>query len=177
MSLHKQQLTVPTELESSLFFKENSVSIDLNEWKEWKEISSFAAFPYDCVFYSGIEGYHPWDDYEKHISYLLSEWKKINEECQMLFSERKTKQALEPMKEGIALFLTFLYWIHDEPVQLKGWEEQVKKLSIQPVNLVERLTFIIQRPALYHSYIQLSELFRELEKHYAKSRIKKSPRR
>ena len=176
MSLNKQ-LPVPTELESSLFFKENSISIEQNEWKEWRELSSFVSLSIRFCLLSGIVGYHPWDDCDNHASYLLSEWKKINEECQKLFSERKTKQALKPMKEGIALFFTFLFWIHNQPVQLKGWEEQVKKLSIQPVNLVERLTFIIQRPALYHSYIQLSELFRELEKHYVKSRIKKSPRR
>lgn len=175
MSLY-EQLPVPIELTSTLFFKENTVAINQNEWKEWKELSSFTAFPYDFVYYHGIEGYHPWNESEKHVSHLLSEWKKIDVQCQKLFSERKTKQALDPMKEGIALFFTFLFWIHNQPVQLKEWEEKVKQLPVQPVNLVERLTFIIQRPALYHSYIQLSELFREQEKHYVKSRIKKSPR-
>lgn len=169
------QLKVPTELKCTLFFSEESVSIDLDEMKVWKELSSFTAFLYDFIFFHGIEGYHPWEHAEKHVSFLLTEWKKNDVKCQKLFSERKTKQALEPMKEGIALFLTLIFWIHKQPVQLKAWEQKVNMLSIKPVNLVERLKFIVQRPALYHSFIQLSEMFRELEKHYMKSIIKKSP--
>ncbi len=175
MSLH-MQLIVPAELKDPLFFSGESVNIDQNELQDWKELSSFVTFPYDVAFYHGIEVYHPWEHTEKHLSALLAEWKKIDVECQKHFSERKTKKALEPMTEGIALFFTLLFWIHNQPVQLKGWEDKVIQLTIKPVNLVERLTFIVQRPSLYHSFIQLSELFRELEKHYVKSLIKKSPR-
>lgn len=169
------KLHVPLELKSILFFPEESISIDYHKMKEWNELSSFTIFPYDFAFYHGMEVYHPWEHVEKHMSFLFTEWKKIEVECQQLFSERKTKQALEPMKEGIALFFTLVFWIHKLPVQLKEWESKVNKLPIKPVNLVERLTFIVQRPALYHSFIQLSELFRELEKHYVSSIIKKSP--
>ena len=170
------QLIVPSELRFALFFSEESVRINQNEVKVWNEASSCTTFPYDFVYFHGIEAYHPWEYAEKHVPFLLNEWKKIDVECQNLFSERKTKQALEPMKEGIALFFTLIFWIHSQPVQLKDWEHIVNQLAIKPVNLVERLSFIVQRPALYHSFIQLSELFRELEKHYVKSMIKKSPR-
>ena len=170
------QLPVPSELKLSLFFSEESVKINQNEVKVWNEARSFTTFPYDFAFFNGIEAYHPWEHAEKHVPFLLNEWKKMNVTCQNLFSERKTKQTLAPMTEGIALFFTMIFWIHNQPVQLKDWEHILNRLAIKPVNLIERLSFIVQRPALYHSFIQLSELFHELEKHYVKSRIKKSPR-
>ncbi|URM34318.1 hypothetical protein LLY41_07950 [Cytobacillus firmus] len=36
------------------------------------------------------------------------------------------------------------------------------------MNIKERLDFIFARPALYHSYIQLSGLIAEMEKQYMK---------
>lgn len=171
MSSHVQ-LSVPTPLQCTLFFAGESVTRTVYDYKEWQEVSSFTLFPYDFAYFHGLDGYHPWEHIEKHMSFLLNEWKKIDTDCQKLFSERKAKQALKPMKEGIALFFTLMFWIHHQPVQLHDWEQKVKEFPIKPVNLVERLTFIVERPTLYHSFIQLGELFHELEKHYAKSMIK-----
>lgn len=168
------QLPVPPELKFALFFSEQSVNMDINEMKEWKKPNTYTVFPYDFAYYQGMEAYQPWKYAEKHTAYLLSEWKEIESKCQNLFSERKTKLTLEPMKEGIALFFTFIYWIHNRPVELSEWKQTVNELSIKPVNLIERLAFIVQRPGIYHSFVQLSELFRELEKHYVKSMIKKT---
>ncbi len=170
------QLHVPAELKFALFFSEQSVMIDVNELKAWKKPYTFTQFPYDFAFFQGIEAYQPWAYAEKHVSVLLTEWKAIELECQTLFSERKAKMTLEPMKEGLSLFFTLIYWIHKKPVELAEWEGKVNELPIKPVNVVERLAFIVRRPTLYHSFIQLSELFHELEKHYVKSTIKKSPR-
>lgn len=169
------QLNVPTELKCTLFFSDESVCINQETIKVWKELSLFSEFPYEFSFFHGIDVYHPWEHVEKHAVFLLAEWKKIKVACQNLFSERKAKQALEPMKEGIALFFTTIFWMNNQPVQLMEWEQKVDEFRIKPVNLVERLTFIVQRPAFYHSFIQLSELFRELEKNYVTNIIKKSP--
>ena len=88
--------------------------------KEWKEPEFVYIFPYDFAFYHGIEVYHPWEHSEKHVSFLFNEWKKIEIECQQLFSERKTKQALEPMKEGIALFFTYDFLDSQTTCSVKG---------------------------------------------------------
>lgn len=170
------EITIPSELKYFLFFSENSISIDKDKVKEWMKPSAFTNFPYELAFFRGIEAYRPWLYAEKHIPELLRHWKSIDGECEKLFSNRKTKLTLEPMKEGIALFFVMLYWIHNKPVMLQDWDHIVAELSIKPVNLVERLTFIIQRPTTYHAFVQLNELFLELEKHYAKSKIKKTTR-
>ena len=48
------------------------------------------------------------------------------------------------------------------------------KLKVQPVNFMERYSFIIKKPSNYHSYIQLAQLYIEIEKLYVKM-ITKSP--
>ena len=50
---------------------------------------------------------------------------------------------------------------------------QLTLLEMKPVNLEERLGFIISRPTLFHSYRQLTELMVEQEKLYAKKNIVK----
>ena len=50
------------------------------------------------------------------------------------------------------------------------------KLKVQPVNFMERYSFIIKKPSNYHSYIQLAQLYIEIEKLYVKKMItKRSP--
>ena len=43
------------------------------------------------------------------------------------------------------------------------------KLKVQPVNFMERYSFIIKKPSNYHSYIQLAQLYIEIEKLYVKN--------
>ncbi len=47
------------------------------------------------------------------------------------------------------------------------------KLKVQPVNFMERYSFIIKKPSNYHSYIQLAQLYIEIEKLYVKKMITK----
>lgn len=168
------EIRIPPELQNSLFFAEESISIDMDKIKEWTEPSTFTHFFYELVFYQRIDAYKPWMQSKTHISGLFKKWEEIKRECEALFSKRKAKETRKPMKEGIALFLTILFWTHHKPVLLKDWNHAVKELKIKPVNLVERFNFIIQRPSVFHSYIQLSELFLELEKQYEKSKVQKN---
>ena len=47
----------------------------------------------------------------------------------------------------------------------------IKDCKIKPVNVEERLGFIVSRPKLFHSYKQLAELFAEQEKQFAKQTV------
>ena len=44
-------------------------------------------------------------------------------------------------------------------------------LKIKPINIRERLDYIIQNPNKFHSFIQLSELFVEMEKLFRKQQV------
>jgi hypothetical protein len=109
---------------------------------------------------------------EEAISLLLADWNHVNAELEILYRNRDQKNTIHGMKKGIGLFIQFLFWVNEKAINLKDFEP-LESLDIKPVNLDERLGFIIRRPSLYHSYRQLSELMIEQEKLYAKKNIVK----
>ena len=106
------------------------------------------------------------------IPFLLAEWNTLKTELETLYRNRDQQTTLQGMKKGIGLFIHFLYWSNDRQVKLKELEP-LGSLEMKPVNLEERLGFIIRRPNLFHSYRQLSELVTEQEKLLAKKNIVK----
>ena len=106
------------------------------------------------------------------ISHLLVEWGLVKGELEVLYRNREQKTTHQGMKKGIGLFILFLYLSNDSQVDHKELEP-IDLLEMKPVNLEERLGFIISRPTLFHSYRQLTELIVEQEKLYAKKNIVK----
>jgi hypothetical protein len=106
------------------------------------------------------------------ISFLLAEWNILKTELETLYRNRDQQTTLQGMKKGIGLFIHFLYWSNDRQVKLNELEP-LGSIEMKPVNLDERLGFIIRRPNLFHSYRQLSELMTEQEKLLAKKNIVK----
>lgn len=152
---------IPKELKHPFFFKgNNEISI--------KENSPFEEnFIFEVFFYNGIEAAKPWLDSNMAIDSLLERWLIIKESLQALHHDREQKGVLDCMEKGIGLFLQFLFWSNDQPVQLMD-SIPYDRLQVKPVNLRERLEFIILKPKLHHSFIQLSELIEEQKKHFGK---------
>jgi len=73
----------------------------------------------------------------------------------------KTDQS---MIKGISLLFLMLFWVNRRPVNVAEWKGRLPELEIKPLNVEERLSFIIKKPGAYFSYIQLEELFIELNK-------------
>jgi hypothetical protein len=112
------------------------------------------------------------DDPHEAIKQLLIEWGAVKNQLEILYKNRDQKNTLEGMEKGISLFIQFLYWSNDR--QIIGKESiPVEDLEIKPVNVEERLKFIISRPNLFHSYRQLGELMIEQQKLYAKKIVLK----
>lgn len=104
----------------------------------------------------------------KEIEALLIDWPKVKEEIRYSFEKRDKKAAVPLMEKGISLFIKFLYWsngLGESPAK----EIRYEGLQIKPVNCEERLQFIMTRPNLHHSYMQLCELMSEQEKGYRKA--------
>lgn len=110
----------------------------------------------------------PWESPEESIASLLEKWSSLNEELHVLFEKRAQKEAAPVMEKGIDLFIEFLHWSNERPVESTS-EIDFAGLKIKPVNIAERLNFIIARPTLFQSYMQLAELFIEQEKGYKKA--------
>jgi hypothetical protein len=104
------------------------------------------------------------DNYDNRISLLIENWLELKKELTELFEKRDRKNALEPMKKGIEIFLHFLLWCNE--IESFDNEETIGNLKWKPVNVTERLSFIKTRPDLYHSFIQLTELMTEQEKQF-----------
>jgi hypothetical protein len=109
---------------------------------------------------------------DENISYVLEKWDGIRSELETFYRNRDQKSTLHLMKKGIGYFVKFLYWSNDRQVDSKE-PTPLNQFEIKPVNLEERLTYILQRPNLFHSYRQLTELFTEQEKLFAKKNIVK----
>lgn len=101
------------------------------------------------------------------VERVLSDWGECKEKLQVHFKNRDSQKALPLMERAIDLFEQFLIKSNSLNPDLYC----IKDCEIKPVNVEERLDFIVSRPKLFHSYKQLAELFAEQEKQFAKHTV------
>ncbi|MFE8695696.1 YpoC family protein [Cytobacillus sp. FJAT-53684] len=158
-------LSIPVELIHPFFFSTNDhLTLDKDDRQN---LNPKVPFLYEAAFFSKIDALKPWQMHEQCIPLLINEWSTEKVNLEKLFTIRDYKNTLAPMKKGIGLFLQFVYWANDNPVNFQK-PFTSEDLKVQPVNMGERIGFIIQRPTLYHSFAQLNELMIEMEKQYVK---------
>lgn len=165
---------IPKEMESSLFFSEDEAELSPSLLQEWPIPPGVPLFPCELLFWNGLDGYRPWENSALPIEELFLKWEGIRAGAGALFGKREAREAEALMKEGLSIYLSILFWMHNEPVCLRDWKDKLAGFSYTPVNLEERLNFVFSRPSLYHSYVQLGVLFMELKKQYYKMKIKKT---
>lgn len=106
---------------------------------------------------------------ERHIDEVFKEWYSEKDAIAKFFRDRNKQAALEPMKKHIANFLEVLFEINNQQFNNNDRVlEVLDQLENKPINSKERLAFLIENPNHHHSFIQLSQLFEELEKQYRK---------
>jgi hypothetical protein len=108
------------------------------------------------------------DTDERTISQLLKRWKEIKGLLAVNFENRESDKILIPMEEGIEIFMNLLFLTNNN--EWNKDETAIIELQWKPVNVMERILFINKRPTLFHSFIQLSELFTEQEKQFNKKK-------
>lgn len=115
----------------------------------------------------------PWEEKNQYIPILIENWREVEPSIIELFKARDRKQALLPMKKMILTFIAMQFWTNSKPVPgLLKISDKVKELTVKPVNVEERLEFILSSPNQYHAFTQLKTLFTELEKKYAVLKLK-----
>ncbi|MBM4762089.1 YpoC family protein [Bacillus sp. B15-48] len=161
--MNRNTIPIHKKLKNPHYLSEEEI-----EWME--EYSSHfqlqKPFIHEIGFYAGLPGIKPWEESEKVIPILLTEWRNVRKELEELFARRDCKRISAKMKQGICLILQFLFWTNKVPVQFPL--DDVKHFKVKPMNFLDRLEFILSKPTLYHSFVQLNELMIEQEKHYAK---------
>ncbi|GKU80975.1 YpoC family protein [Niallia sp. NCCP-28] len=134
-------------------------------------IESFQAnlpFIHEGAYTKGLNGFIPWkkEHIKSSVSILIDQWKLLKVEIAQYIAAQKKEQIYKGMAHGICCFLECLYWLNDLPVTFK--EGLISRnIKIMPINVEERLYFILSRVTGYHSFKQLEELFKELEKQFA----------
>ncbi len=128
-------------------------------------------FLYETAFMNGQKALKPWENPSYYLPQVLQEWEKLKAELHEKYTAREKNSVPEMMKTGIAFFYELLFWCNHKPVDLN--KDQLTDLMIKPINTAERLAFITSRAANYHSYVQLGELFIELQKIFSKEQVKK----
>jgi hypothetical protein len=166
MSDKMKNLLIPLELFHPFFFSEKEISLDLKQ--STSEIGE--NFYYELLFYNGIESKRPWTCPEQFLPLILDKWGELKTVIEETHRQRKKNGINETMRKGVGLFLQYLYWSNGIPVCLKELPDFID-VKIKPVNAKERAGFIMARPGLFHSYVQLCELIIEQEKLFAKNNI------
>lgn len=109
------------------------------------------------------------------IQKMFDDWKAESEQLTNYFKERNRKLTYQPIIRGLANFISIITWINN--VLLEDLDDVLNglgDLKNVPVNLIERITFVMNQPDHYHSFIQLSGLYVEIEKLYYKKKITSS---
>lgn len=107
-----------------------------------------------------------------YVKENISRWKEKQEEIGGYFQSRNTQLTKEPMLKFTDIFVECLFFLnHLKAEDFEDKIEEIKKLKRKPLNVEERLAFIIQSPSHYHSYIQLKELYVEIEKLVARLQV------
>lgn len=123
---------------------------------------------FDVMDYIGVKSLKPWEQPFTYVPIIFYKWNADEEQIMQLIANRNQKEALQPMKHHILSFIAALFWLNGQPVAgLNNLSECVKQLKIKPVNVEDRVAYLMSAPNHHHSFTQLKQLFIELKKKYA----------
>lgn len=131
-------------------------------------------FYFDMLYHLDIELIQvPWLHTNLTIPIILEQWKEVKPIIIEGYSQRKGGRDYEAVQvHCLALFILCLFWINNKSVKsLTVKNMLLSELKIKPINCEERLSFIMSNPLKYHSFVQVTQLFEELEKSYYKQKV------
>ncbi|MGM0834974.1 MAG: YpoC family protein [Bacillota bacterium] len=160
-------MRVPTAFAHPLYYSE-SQEIESGRF-DW-ENSLTVPFKYDMAYALGLAPSNlPWEHQSQTVPLLFHLWKEIEAKLNMLHEKRERSDVKAHVVGGIALLLQAIFWMNKLPVRsLADWEKEILQLHVIPVNIVERLDFVMKKPEMYHAFIQLQQLFTESSKLFYK---------
>ncbi|MEK4200477.1 YpoC family protein [Cytobacillus sp. FSL K6-0265] len=137
-----------------------------------KSDREFVPFYYEQQYYRGFASFEPWQDLERVSETINREWQELSDSIKYAHQQRNKKEAGQLMVVGVAILVQYVYWLNEKPVSFCDQQIGIR-LPIVPFNFSDRLQFIMQQPSLHLAFSQLTELMIEVNKLYAKKKIKK----
>jgi hypothetical protein len=158
-----ESINIPKSFQNSIFFHEQT-NIYYNQADDMLLNSIFI---YDIAASLGLEWKRPWINADHYIVMMIEEWTKHKPLLKEMFQQRNRVDARPYMIKCIGYFVMSLFWFNDRPVSsIQNLEALINDLPQKPVNTLERLRFVLNSPDYYHSFIQLDQLFEELNKQF-----------
>ncbi|MBC2255286.1 hypothetical protein HCB46_07365 [Listeria ivanovii] len=119
-------------------------------------------------FYTRGGGVIPWKNQtDKACRKLAKHMTNLAESMEKELKVHK-KPAPVVVRDALGIFLSILFWSNHRPVQLDNLMEQISTLDMKPLNLEERLEYVLKRGNTYLGFRQLNELVLEQRKSIAK---------
>lgn len=111
----------------------------------------------------------PWQEPKVHVAVVFDLWKLLKKRARESFKERDKSNG-DILILCLSLFILGLHWSNRRSVKsLQINEMGLNSFLRKPINCEERLQFILIKPTQYHAFVQIEQLFDELEKSYYKA--------
>ncbi|MGF2616830.1 hypothetical protein FZC84_20835 [Rossellomorea vietnamensis] len=165
---------LPEEVKHPFFYMETDalVSIDDENADPLQPV-----FCYEILFYNNVSlSVIPWEE-PFSIKKAEETWTELREQLNGVFAARTSDEVKVLMNKAAAHFIMYLFWTNEKPANPLKWKEELEVLSVKPVNVRERLEFVLNQPSLFHSYKQLDQLFIEQIKQFAKAQAVRKHRK
>ncbi|OLO42528.1 hypothetical protein BTR23_00480 [Alkalihalophilus pseudofirmus] len=160
----KKSYSVPEFFRVFPFYEEETIFVENN--------GTELLFYDDMLEALNLPNRKPWQQSEVYTAEIFHQWKRTKERLNELYAKRDRIAVKPLMIKEISLLIQVIFWSNQVPVpHLNELQENIKELKFKPVNVCERLSFILKEPDHFHSYNQLKALFEETEKLYYKSLV------
>ncbi|MGM0873956.1 MAG: YpoC family protein [Bacillota bacterium] len=169
---NRDEYQVPESFLYSPFYAKGTMFKRHNHDLDFEDIVRKEPFYFDMLYLLNVELTEvPWENSERSVPFVIEQWKELKSQLYGGFTQRKTnKQNESALIYSLSLFIICLFWTNEAPVKSLHVKDMILfDLKRKPVNCEERLLFVINKPTQYHSFIQLQQLFEELEKIYYKA--------
>jgi hypothetical protein len=148
-----KSVIVPEKLRHPLFFSSEVISL-----------SKRTPFYGELLFSLG-HGPSPLEQREVYSREAFEDFYREEGTIAAYFRNRENDKAKPLMVLHLSRLLQVLFWINERLCpHLECVIEKAAGLARSPVNASERIAFIFSHPNHFQAFIQLKELFRELEK-------------
>ncbi|UCZ54819.1 hypothetical protein LGQ02_08770 [Bacillus shivajii] len=162
------KLLVPNQFQYSPFYKEGD-EIEKNSIDQ-EIIRDNSYFAYDiCACLKVSLPYEPWQSPQCSIKRISAAWKEEGQELlKECFQNRDRKTARPIMLQYTSLYIQAMFWANSHAVEtLENIPSQLNEFSYSPMNIQERISFVLDSPDHYHAFTTLDQLYQESMKKWA----------
>ncbi|RSL33777.1 hypothetical protein D7Z54_08785 [Salibacterium salarium] len=165
------ELVIPEKFAVLPFYEDTRIECQ-HEWRD----DDYFQYPFlaEILWHNRKLAVPPWDLPLRYVPQVHAAWDEEAEIIESFFSKRDRKAARPYMIKHTANLLSAISWMNRQevpaasPPLLKTKMDGIGKV---PMNLGERVTFIVQSPDHYLSFNQLKGLFIESKKQFAMVKI------